>query len=103
MAELLERPGDRSSPTELVHPDLLEMLCNEYPMKLATRAILGLGVGVLLLWLAVSQVDMEGAASTLSQARAGLSDNAGPRPRITASRWSSRRRAPQSIYRSRNR
>ena len=38
-------------------------------MKLAAHAVLGLCVGVLLLWLAVLQVDMEGAASALSQAR----------------------------------
>jgi hypothetical protein len=40
-------------------------------MKLAARVVFGLALGAAFLWLAVSQVDMEGAAAALEQARAG--------------------------------
>jgi uncharacterized membrane protein YbhN (UPF0104 family) len=40
-------------------------------MKLAARVVFGLALGAIFLWLAVSQVDMEGAAAALEQARAG--------------------------------
>src|SRR5665811_487970 len=38
-------------------------------MTLVARAILGLAIGSLFLWLAVSHVDMKGASQALEQAR----------------------------------
>ena len=40
-------------------------------MSLASRAAIGLAIGAIFLWLAISHVDMEGAASAVQHARIG--------------------------------